>query len=162
MPRNTAKREVDSRDFQAPVKKEVMAAAEGPGQSIGDKIETQAVETVQGPEAMSMAEALAFNEEILTIIIHQAAEKNAENPVTVGVNGRMAYIFRGQKTNVPRKYVERLLRAQSDSVEQDITAREERDFNRLTVRPTQKYPLSVLHDPNPKGQAWMQAITQAA
>lgn len=151
--------EVDSRNYLGQVRyaSDVQRAPDG---AMG--LDVEPIEVVDGPVAMDMATALIFAEDELLVVIHQSGEKNQENPVPVGVNGRMCYVERGQKTLMKRKYVERLLRAQSDSVEQDVTAREERDFNRLTIRPTQRYPLSVLHDPHPNGSAWLQQITQGA
>lgn len=156
MPRLKSK-EVDSRKFSGQVRDAVPAVEGNPG------FDVEPLQVVDGPKAMDMAEALAFAEDKLVIVIHNSGDtKNQENPVFCAVNGRNAYIWRGQKTIMPRKYVERLLRAQSDSVEQDITAREEKDFNRLKISPTQRYPLSVLHDPSPDGAAWLQQITQSA
>jgi hypothetical protein len=149
------RKEQDSRDYQAPEK--VIEATQG-----GVEIEQPEIAVASGPKAEDYAAEMAFNEDMLTIVIHQSADPKPEDPVQVGVNGRNAYIWRGQKTMVPRKYVEVLLRAQTNAVQQDVTAREEVDFNRLTIRPTQRYPLSVLHDPSPRGQAWLQAITQGA
>lgn len=164
MPRNSTKpKELDSRDFPGQTRhtKEappgVVHAAEG----TAGALEVEPLAVVEGPVPMDMAEALLFAEDKLLILIHSSGEKNEEDPVPVGVNGRMAYIWRGQKTLMPRKYVERLLRAQADSVTQDTTAREERDFNKLTIKPTARYPLSILNDPNPKGgQGWVTSITQ--
>ena len=151
------KTEVDSREHQAAVRTATISALEEPA-----RIDQDGAPEIDVVNSMDEATALLFAEDKLTIVIHNSSEKNAEDPVPVGVNGRMAYVKRAQKTIMPRKYVERLLRAQSDSVEQDVTAREEKDFNRLTIRPTQRYPLSVLHDPHPNGAAWLQSISQDA
>lgn len=150
------KTEVDSRNHQAPVRTATLSALEEP-----PGINQDGAPEIDVVTSMDEATALLFAEDKLTIIIHNSGDtRNQEDPVPVGVNGRMAYVKREQRTVMPRKYVERLLRAQSDSVEQDITAKEEKDFNRLTIRPTQRYPLSVLHDPHPNGAAWLQSITQ--
>ena len=148
-------KEIDSRKFEAPPRiAEEVVAPEG---AVGFEVEP--IQVVDGPKAMSMAEALAFAEDKITIIIHPSGEKNPEDPVYVGVNGRGCYIWRNQKTIVPRKYVERLLRAQADNYSQDTTATTERDFNRLKITATQRYPLSVLHDPHRDGAAWLQQIS---
>jgi len=158
MPRNPNK-EVDSRKFEGQVRQTLDAVEGVEGVAT---LEVEPLEIVEGPRAMDMATALMHAEDKLTILIHQSGDKFQEDPVQVGVNGRMGYIKRGQKTIVKRKYVERLLRAQSDSVEQDITATDERNFNRLTIRPSQRYPLSVLYDPDPNGAAWLQQITEGS
>lgn len=149
-------REVDSRKFSGQVRNAVDAAEGVAG------FDVEPIQVVDGPDPMNEAQAAAFAEEKLTILIHQSPEKLPEDPVYVGVNGRGCYIWRGQKTLVPRKYVERLLRAQADNITQDVTATTEREFNKLTIRPTQRYPLSVLHDPSPIGAAWLQQITEQA
>lgn len=158
MPRNsTKKKELDSREFSGQVRTAV-PAAEG---TLG--FETEPIQVVDGPKAMDMATALAHAEDKLVIVIASSGDtKNEENPVYVGVNGRGAYIWRGQETIVPRKYVERLLRAQADAITQDITAREEKDFNKLTMTPAPRYPISIRHDPDPNGSAWARQIIQQA
>ena len=150
-------KEHDSRDFPGQSRSETSASAEGPG-----GIDMEEIQVVDGPNPMKEADALLFNEDVLTIIVHNSGDKFQENPVQVGVNGRMSYIWRGQKVMCKRKYVERLLRAQSDSVEQDVTAITEQEFNKLHITPTQRYPLTVLHDPHPDGAAWREQISQQA
>lgn len=156
MPRIKSK-EVDSRKFEGQTRTEIPRAPEGP--IIG--IDMEPIQVVDGP-VMDMAAALKHAEDELLIMIHQSDQKNPEDPVMVAVNGRACYIWRGTKYLCKRKYVERLLRAQGDAVSQNTAARTEAEFNKITVRPTQRYPLSVLHDPDPNGQAWLQQITQSA
>lgn len=146
----------DSRKFSGQTRTAIPAAEGVAG------FDVEPIQVVDGPQAMMEAEALAFAEDKLEILIHPSEDKNAENPVYVGVNGRGCYVWRGQRTLVPRKYVERLLRAQADNITQDTTAREEADFNRLTIQPTQRYGLSVLSDPSKYGAAWLQQITMQA
>lgn len=159
MPRiATQSKEVDSRKFDG--QKRVEKTRQAVDMALeANKIELEDLQQVTCMPSMDEATALAFNEDVLTILIHPTAEKNPEDPVYVSVNGRGGFIVRNQKTRLARKYVDRLLRAQADSVQQDTTATNEKDFNRLTVVPTQRYPLSVLHDPSPHGANWLQQIT---
>lgn len=150
MPRTTAaKKELDSRDVKPQTRTIEMLELED---------ERAPIETVKVMPTMSEAEALQFAEEKLTIVIHKTGEKNPEDPVYVSVNGRGGHIWRGQHTILARKYVERLLMAKADSVQQDVNAREEVDFNRLTIVPSQRYPLSIIHDPSPKSHAWLMQV----
>lgn len=156
MPR-AKKQEVDSREFSGQTRQAV-PAAEG---TLG--FDTEPIQVVDGPKAMDMATALAHAEDKLVIVIMSSGDtKNEENPVYVGVNGRGCYIWRNQETIVPRKYVERLLRAQSDSISQDVTAREEKDFNKLNITPAQRYPVTIRKDPDPNGAEWLRQIVQQA
>ena len=156
--RNT--QEVDSRDFTG----QTRIIEEAPRKAVEDPVVLVAepIEVVEGPNGMDEVAALAFAEDVLTILIHPSAEKLPDDPVYVGVNGRGSYIYRNVKTLLKRKYVERLLRAQADNIMQDTTAVTEKEFNRLTTVATQRYPLSVLNDPSPNGGAWLQQITQSA
>lgn len=156
MPR-LKKKELDSRDFPAPERTyEAVETADGPGLDGG------AAPVIDSVLNMDEAAALAFNEEVLTIVIHQSGEKLPEDPVEVSVQGRRCFIWRGQQTLTKRKYVERLLLAQVNSVNQDITQQEEKAFNRLRVVPTQRYPVSIIKDPSKLGAQWLQSITQGA
>lgn len=122
-------------------------------------IEKEPIEVVKGDLKMDFAEALEFAEDKLTILIHPSQEPNPEDPVQVGVNGRIGYIWRGKPTIVPRKYVERLARARGDTVRQNTAAREESEFNRLSITSSQRYPFSVLDDPaGQKGHVWLQEL----
>jgi hypothetical protein len=154
MPR--IKLETDSRDYQGATREAIPAADD-------EGFVKEAIEVIDGPRAMDEADALAFYEEQVEIVVHNSGDvKHQENPVEVSVNGRRCFIWRGQRTLCKRKYVERLLLAQSDSVVQDITAREPKDFNRLEITPTQRYPLSVMRDNNPEGAAWLEKFSRAA
>jgi len=147
-PVRATQREADTRDF--PTHARVVEMAEDPAQFEG-------IEPVKAL-VMDEAEALAFAEEPLQIVIHQTGEKNPEDPVYVSVNGRGGFIKRGQVTIVKRKYVERLILAKADNVNQDTSARTEQEFNRLTIVPTQRYPLSIVKDDSPNAKKWLESM----
>jgi len=157
MPRVAKSKEFDSRKVNPHVR-EAKIMAEGP---IG--LEVEPLQVVDGPKAMDFSEAMAFAEDKLVVLIHPSPEKFPEDPVYLSVNGRQAYVWRNQKTLMPRKYVERLARAKADNVNQDVTAREPKDFNKLTITASPRYPFRVLFDPaGDKGSAWLQHVLEEA
>lgn len=150
--RSRASHEFDSRQARAP-DRNAQIALEGPA-----GVEVDAIEVVEGPDFKSREKALLFMEDKLVILIHADPAPKPEDPVYIGVNGRGCYVFRDKKTLIPRKYVERLARARADSITQDVEARDPEAVNRLRIASNQRYPFSVLHDPNPKGAAWLQQV----
>ena len=156
--RGRPRREIDTRGMETQ-KRHAVIAVEGPA-----SIDVEPFEVIQGPKAMSKAALLAAAEEELIIIIHASMERNPEDPVPVGVGGRMCYIWRNKKSIVKRKYVERLARAKSDNIQQDVTNQTDPlKFNSLTITQGQKYPLSILEDPSPKyGLPWLEKIMAEA
>lgn len=150
--RGRASTEFDSRSVKGQ-EREGEIALEGPA-----GIEMEQLEVVDGPNFKDRAEELNFMEEKLVIIIHADPSPKPEDPVYIGVNGRGCYVWRTKRTIIPRKYVERLARARADSVTQDVEAREPEAVNKLRIASNQRYPFSVLHDPSPKGSAWLQKV----
>jgi hypothetical protein len=76
------------------------------------------VEPVEGPNAMSRADELAFNEEVLTVVVHTTSDQNADPFPTFWVNGEKAICFRGVERQVKRKFVERMARSRINNVRQ--------------------------------------------
>ncbi len=153
MPRLLRKsKEVDAREHQIGQDREAMIALEGPA-----VIDKDDIEIVPGPRLGDKMEAEAFMAEKLTILIH-SGDRFAENPVPLGVNGRMSYIWRNQKTIVPRYLVYQLAKSKKDNVTQDATSEIPEVVNKLQISSSLRYPFSVLHDPSPKGQAWLQKV----
>lgn len=154
MPR-ARKQVIDSNDVQA-AERTVEIPVDGDPEARASEIEV-----VRDTHMFKdMAEELAFNEEMLTIYLHPAMEKFPENLVPVAVNGRRVWLQRGKNLLVKRKYVERLARAKVESVNQDVTAKDE-SMNKLTMNSALKYPFMVKHDPNPKGEVWLQQILES-
>lgn len=154
MPR-LKKKEVDARELKAGQDHEAVIALEGPAEITRDDIEV----VVPGPGFADKAEHLAFNEEVVKILVHPSSEQKPEDPISVGINGRMCYIFRNKASLVKRKYVEKLLRAKSDVIQQDPSNPDPAVANKLHITASLKYPFSLLEDKNPKGGlAWMQKI----
>jgi hypothetical protein len=98
---------------------------------------------------------LAFMEEEITVMVHESADENADNPVTVGNNGTFRQFFRGQPTRVKRKFVDSLI-VKSGRVATPETQNGAGERTRV-IRQTsaQKYPFSIMEDKNPKGAEWL-------
>jgi hypothetical protein len=116
------------------------------------------VEPVEGPNAMSRAEELAFNEEVLTVVVHTTSDQNADPFPTFWVNGEKA-ICSAASRHVKRKFVERMARSRINNVRQryyvDATGNQP---SATRCQGSLMYPFAVLHDPNPKGAAWLKKI----
>lgn len=117
------------------------------------------IQVVPGPRLKEKADAMAFNNEILTVVVHETTNPSDVPIPVVRVDGRSQYFIRGQSQQVKRMFVEGLARAKKETV----NTREATDGNgnRNTVidkMPALKYPFSVLEDPNPKGRAWLQQV----
>lgn len=125
------------------------------------------VEIVRAPKSSldsKHAAELAFNEQLVEVIVHESTDLNAENPVFTSCNGVSQYFFRGQPTRVKRKYVAILAAAKEHSV--STFEHTEADGTRaIGVRKVAnvKYPFSVIHDPAGKqGSDWLRSLLRAA
>ena len=102
-------------------------------------------------------EAMQFMEEQLTIRLERSSEKFAPSMVDVSVNGRTEIIPVGKPVKIARKYVDVLARCRSDAFQTVQHGSETSDFQLLRFT-QQKYPFSVIQDPNPKGYEWLTNI----
>lgn len=120
-------------------------------------------EIVDGPTFADKAAAEAFNAEILTVVVQTTTNPNDEPIPCVRVGGVTQYFMRGVKQKVKRMFVEGLARAKPVSVDtREITDQDGFRATRVDTRIGLKYPFSVLHDPNPKGAAWLEKILAEA
>lgn len=132
----------------------------------GDALITRegSIETVEGPGAVNKADQLAFNEEIIKIMVHETTDPSASAVVYSGVNGKRQFFIRGKIQEVRRKYVESLARAKQTGYRQLVSV------NEATGNVTQKmiphiglkYPFSVIEDRNPNGAAWLRQVLNEA
>jgi predicted Ser/Thr protein kinase len=108
------------------------------------------------------AAALAFMEEIVTVMIHESTNPEDEQIVEVSNGGRLQNFIRGQPQQVRRKYVEVLARARKTDYRQ-TAGRNYSGEQIMKMNPSTalKYPFSVIHDPNPNGVAWLTNILKA-
>jgi hypothetical protein len=106
------------------------------------------------------AAELAFMEDVLTIYLNRGREKHSPQFEQFGVNGRIIWVQVEQPTNVKRKYVEVMAR----SMPVDITTQsgespgDELVFNKVQRHQTANFSFSILHDPSPKGAAWLAKV----
>ncbi len=118
---------------------------------------------------------LAFNEEPVTIRISRSAEKNSANTIPIWVNGKGCEVWNEQQkrwmeiTHVPvertiiikRKYLANLAGAKQDRVETSGTDPEDigkPGENRVDRYTSALCAFSVIHDPSPRGHAWLNEL----
>lgn len=130
--------------------REAHIALEGPA-----NIEVDQIEVIPSIRGKSKMEVEAFMAQEMRILIHNSPEKHAENPVQLGVNGRMCLIFRNQETIIKRKYVAQLCKARAEGVEQEPGNPDPKIANKLNITAGLRYPFTVLEDPSPLGGEWL-------
>lgn len=120
-----------------------------------------AIEVAKEVEVRSSADIEAFMQDELVIVIHKSTDKNAVERVPVGVNGETAWLPRDMKLRIPRKFVERLARAQEATFRTDDNPDPRMDEGKIIRRTNgQVFPFQVLHDPSPRGAAWLAKVTR--
>ncbi len=125
-----------------------------------DAAEVQPVDRVVSKDKL---EALQFNEDILTVMVHETTNPIDDPMPEVWNDGKVQRFQRGVEMQVKRKYVEVLARAKKTT----YTQRKEKDGNGdekyINVPHTAlKYPFSVLHDPSPRGRDWLKNVLAEA
>lgn len=102
-----------------------------------------------------------FMQELLTIVVNKTSDKNAPPAVGVGVNNDQVWLPRGQKISIPRYFVEVLASRQERHFRTFRNEDPNADEGMKTMTEnTQPYSFQVLHDPNPKGQAWLERVSR--
>ena len=102
---------------------------------------------------------LQFMEEKLTIRIEPSADRYAPKFVDVAVNGQIEWLEVGTPITVARKFIEVLARAKSDTfVTIAPSTTDANPVNLLSRNTSQKYPFSVIKDPNPRGYQWLTSV----
>lgn len=134
--------------------------------------EVPAIEAIHADALVDgKAEALAFNEEPVEIMIYPSAETNAPLVVDCWVNGRGAEIFTngkwvqagclpvGMNVITRRKYAEVLMRAKRDTIStQHEDAVVERPKNVVNRSSSAVANLQIVRDNNPKGIEWVRRL----
>lgn len=154
--RNTQPREQDSRNLQNGQDGLVKISLDGAAH-----LDRPDIEIVDGPNAMSIADELAFMEERVCVVVHESTDPNAEDPILVANGGINQWIFRGQETIVKRKFVERLARAKLTNYRQNLAEKDVDKYNRLFMATAVQYPFSVIGD-SPRGQDWLRKVLAEA
>lgn len=128
--------------------------AEGPA---SEALESHTIEVERGLDFKNKADELQFNEEVLTVVIHDSTNPSDDPLPLVIVNGMRQYFERGKQMKVKRKFVERLARARKTTYSQEELPN--RAGYRNVPHTALQYPFSVIHDPaGYKGAEWLQAI----
>jgi hypothetical protein len=117
---------------------------------------------IDSPDFKSMADELAFMNEMVAVRIHESTDKNAEKIIFVSNDGTPQRFVRGQYVAAKRKYVEVLARAKPFSVATPETFDGNGDRT-TSIRTTVglMYPFDM-QDRNPRGQAWLQRVLAEA
>jgi len=123
------------------------------------------------PFDLDYAEALAFNEEPVTIRLEPSAEKNAATSFPVWVNGKgcevlmngrwleMIYLPVGVPLTVKRKYLEVIVRTKLDTLQTLVSEPESETPNNTIRRFTSAvHSFSIIEDKNPQGVAWLSEL----
>lgn len=131
--------------------------------SIRDLIRTdQEIEIVPGPALGDYAAELAFNEELVDVMVFESTDKNAEPVVDLYCNGVPQRFIRGRTQTVKRKYVEILARSRITAMATDVQIQGDKVVSRINKNTAVRYPFSVVRDSNPRGADWLRKIQQEA
>jgi hypothetical protein len=98
---------------------------------------------------------LAFMEEMLEVVVHGTTDKNAENPVRVGVNGVEVLFFRDKRTRCRRKFVNGLIVKQDEITTPKTRNGAGEDTYGIIKQANAKFPFAISHDPSPYGPQWL-------
>lgn len=131
-----------------------------------DEQRVDKIETVNDMPDTAYADELAFAEDILTVVLHKGRERFAPDFVPVGCNDeRMRWYPVNTEVKMKRKYVEILarssqmdVRTRSFKIEEDEAAN---TVNEVVRSLSSLYPLTVVHDPSPKGRAWFEIVMRS-
>jgi hypothetical protein len=175
MPRTTAARVTKTRPATGPAKP-IADTNEAPQQ---DRAGFNMDELVRGGSDIEVVTAdkdlvrvmkeAAFFEEILKIRFHETTDENAPRLVELGVgispmkggkggkDVRRAF-ERGKIYDVPRYIVEAAAHAKISALRQKPGPSGRPDDIVNEIKNSFSYPFEVLHDPNPKGRAWLEKV----
>jgi hypothetical protein len=117
------------------------------------------LQDVDSPEFKAKEAMMAFNEEPVTVMIHETSERDAQQLFDVSVNNLTVVFKRGETKTVRRKFVEQLARAKPVHYENQEYQRINGDVGvNYVAHRGLRFPFSVIEDRNPKGAAWIKAV----
>lgn len=120
-------------------------------------------DVVDKPLPADAIEAEAFMNEPVTIVVNPSQDPDDPKLVQVGVNGVTQFVPRGEPITLKRKYVEVLARAKRTDFAQTLDERQgEAGFNQVRSMHSLRFPFSMIHDPNPRGGAWLTGVLAEA
>lgn len=132
--------------------------SDGPARVVDDS----PIQIIDGPRALNYqdkAAALAFMEEKVVVHITEDTNPNAENPVQLGVNGRMIVLWRGFDYIVARKYLEKLARCKTTRIKTVPCEIEGIKSYKNERKTAFTYPFRVVRDDNPLGDGWLRKVS---
>lgn len=126
--------------------------------ALGEDFEhqTSSIEAIDKMPDKDYMKELQFNEDILTIRLERSSEKYAPKHVQVACNGQTLWLQVGKEIKIARKFVEILAESKPMDVVTDVIEKEGQDpINNINRHVRAAHPFSVIHDPSPKGAAWL-------
>ncbi len=125
--------------------------------------ESEQIAVLDKPLEKEYADAVAFGEDELEIMLQPSSEENAPMIVDVYVNGEPKWIPVGERVRLKRKFVEVLMRSKPISIQtnhEDVGAKIIQ--NRIVRNQRAKYPMSILFDPSQKSHEWQRRVMMEA
>lgn len=118
----------------------------------------QNIVAVSDREFQKAAEMEAFMQELVTIVVHKTTDKNDEPWVPVGCNGEHVWLPRGTYIEIPRKFLESLMRTtRSYKSVENADPRADEGYTQQHDD-TLRFRFDMVEDGNPKGRAWMRRV----
>lgn len=128
-----------------------------------DSLDESAIEVPAQLPSMDKLAALAFMEEMVTVVVHESTDPGSD-PLPMVSNGgdkNRQYFVRGLEQTVKRRYVEVLARSRvTKFVQEKYTDVQGNESYRYNPRSVPQFPFSVLQD-TPRGKAYWKAIEAA-
>lgn len=126
----------------------------------GEHSELVMMDESDGPKALKDSVALeAFMQEKVVVMLVPSSDANAPSVVPFGVNGRTVWVQPGVETLVARCYVERMARAKTTAIKQDLSPGQGEKLNTLYRRKGVDYNFQVIKD-SQRGRDWLNKIMQ--
>lgn len=124
-----------------------------------EALSSPVIEVVDRVVSKDKLENLRFNEDIMTVIVHESGNPTDTPRPEVWNDGRLFVFQRGQEMQVKRKFVEVLARAKKTTRGlRKVTDDNGIDHYEYPQKTALLYPFAVVHDPSPRGKAWLDAI----
>lgn len=127
-------------------------------------------------EDKAYTDELAFMEQEVIIRLEPSTEKNSPTVFPIWVNGKgcelkgadgrwyeVAWVPVGMDLTTKRKYLEVVVRAKIDTIETEIVERPTEDpENKIKRFTSPLHSFSIIHDPDPRGPAWIRELRRRA
>ena len=144
MPR-LARKFVDAAELEVAKHKPRILKSTGPARN---SLEPSVVEPVDRIPSKAWADAMAMNEEIVKVVVHQTTDKQANPLPDIYVNGIPQRFIRGQEQDVKWKFVEQMARCRETTYTQQKYRDDEGNENYRNIPHTAlKYPFSLINAP---------------